>query len=339
MTAEQRLRPETPHAATMAAIVQDGYGEAEQVLRLGECPRPEPGPGEVLVRVRAAGVDRGTWHVVTGRPAAIRLVTGVRRPRNPVPGMDVAGTVEAAGEGVGTFAVGDEVFGASSGSYAEYALASAAKLAHRPASLTAVQAAAMPVSGCTALQAVRDRGKVRAGDSVLILGASGGVGTFAVRIAAILGAHVTGVCSEPKAGLVRSLGAGEVLTYPGAELGRGRYDVIVDIGGNRPLGELRRALTPRGTLVITGGETGGRWLGGVDRQLRAMALSPFTAQTLGTFVAVPRAADLAHLAELAESGQLTSAVDRTFELAEAAAAIRYLAEGRARGKVVLSVRG
>jgi NADPH:quinone reductase-like Zn-dependent oxidoreductase len=319
-------------------MVQDTYGEAEDVLRLAEIDRPEIGHDEVLVQVRAAGVDRGVWHLTTGLPYPIRLAGyGVRAPKRRVPGGDVAGTVEAVGRDVTGFHAGDEVFGIATGSFADYASARADKLAPKPANLTFEQAAAVPVSGLTALQAVRDKGRVAAGQQVLVIGASGGVGTFAVQIAKAFGAEVTGVCSTSKVDLVRSIGADHVVDYTSDDIaGDRRYDVVIDIGGNRTLAELRHALTRRGTLVIAGGETSGRWLGGSDRQLRAMALSPFVGQKLGTFVCSENAADLVVLTELIESGQVTPVLERTYRLDDSIAAIRHVQGGQARGKVVIS---
>ncbi|HEY6478702.1 MAG TPA: NAD(P)-dependent alcohol dehydrogenase [Streptosporangiaceae bacterium] len=330
----------TMQAMTMRAIVQDHYGAAQDVLRVAEIERPAIGAGEVLVRVRAAGVDRGVWHLMTGLPYPVRFAGyGVRAPKDRVRGREVAGSVEAVGPGVTTLAVGDEVFGVCEGSFAGYARARADKLAPRPAGLSFEQAAAVTVSALTALQAVRDRGRVRAGHKVLVIGASGGVGTFAVQIAKAFGAEVTGVCRGAKADLVSSIGADHVIDYELGDIGRGghRYDVILDVGGSRPLRSLRRMLTPRGTLVIVGAETGGRWLGGNDRQLRAMLLSPFVGQKLGTFICSENAADLLVLTGLIESGQVTPVIDRAYPLSEAPAAIRYLQDGHARGKVVISV--
>lgn len=326
----------------MKAIVQEEYGlDPHQVLHLGERPVPAIEPDEVLVRVTAAGVDRGTWHLMAGRPYVVRPVVGLRRPKNPVPGLDLAGTVEAVGADVEGFAPGEQVFGIGRGSFAEYSAAKAAKLAHLPANLGLEQAAAVPVSGLAALQAVRDHAEVQPRARVLLLGASGGVGSYAVQLAKAFGAVVTGVASGAKLDLVSRLGADEVVDYattdPVAE--PGRYDVILDIGGNRPLGALRRALTPEGRLVIVGGENGGRWTGGTDRQLRAMLLSPFVKQTLKVFVSSENAEDLLALRELIESGQVTPAVDRVLPLADAAEAIELLAAGRARGKLVLLVSG
>ena len=327
---------------TMTAIVQERYGpDPEQVLRIGEVDRPAVGECEVLVQVHAASVDRGTWHVMAGLPYPIRLAGfGVRRPRYTNPGRNLAGTVEAVGAGVTGFASGDPVFGIGAATFAEYALARPDKLAPRPANLSFEQAAAVPVSGFTALQAVRDHGRIQAGQSVLIIGASGGVGSFAVQIAKAFGAEVTGVASTTKIDAVRAFGADFVVDYTRTDAldGERRYDVILDIGGNARLPRLRRALTPRGRLVIVGGETDGRWLGGTDRQIRAQLLSPFVSQQMGTFVASENAADLTALAELLESGAVTPAIDRTYPLGGTVAAVRHLLDGRTRGKVVVAVR-
>jgi NADPH:quinone reductase-like Zn-dependent oxidoreductase len=335
-TAEMTTGPQP-----MTAIVQDEYGPApEEVLRLEEIARPAIGADEVLVRVHAASVDRGTWHVMAGLPYPIRLAGfGVRRPKYRNPGRNLAGTVEAVGAGVTAFAPGDAVFGIGDASFAEYARARPDKLAPAPAKLSFDQAAAVPVSALTALQAVRDHGRVRTGQQVLIVGASGGVGTFAVQIAKAFGAEVTGVCSTAKLDAVRALGADHLVDYNTDDFADGehRYDVILDIGGNRRLSDLRRALARRGTLVIVGGETGGRWLGGVDRQVRALLLSPFVSQKLGTFVASENATDLMALGELIDSGKLAPVIDRSYPLSEVAAAIRYLLDGRARGKLVITV--
>jgi NADPH:quinone reductase-like Zn-dependent oxidoreductase len=322
------------------AIVQERYGL--DALELREREPPRFGEGDVLLRVHAAGVDQGVWHLVAGRPSIIRLAGfGLRRPRRPVPGTDVAGRVEAVGDGVAELRPGDDVFGTCVGSYAELAAARADRLVRKPASLDFEQAAAVPFAGCAALQAVRDRARVRPGQHVLVIGAGGGVGTFAVQIAKAYGAEVTGVCSPRKADLVRALGADHVVDYTREEIAdRGlRYDAILDIAGNRPLRLLRRALAPRGTLVIVGGEDGGPLLGGLDRQLRAMALSPFVRQSLGTWVSSEPREDLERLCELLASGAITVPLERTFGLDEAAAALRYLREGRVLGKVVLTNRG
>jgi NADPH:quinone reductase-like Zn-dependent oxidoreductase len=339
MKTEKRTPPVTSGLATMAAMVQDVYGEAEDVLRLEQIGRPGMGDGEVLVRVHAAGLDRGAWHLMAGLPYPVRMVAGVRAPKSRVRGMELAGLVEAVGPSVTRFAVGDEVFGIGDGAFAEYATAQEGMIALKPTSLSPVQAAAVGVSACTALQGVRDHGRVQPGQKVLVIGASGGVGTFAVQIAKAFGAEVTGVCSTSKVDLVRSLGVDHVIDYTAEDVtdGKRRYDVILDIGGNRSLSRLRQTLTPRGTLVIMGGETSGKWLGGVDRQLRAMALSPFVGQKLGTFIATQSAEDLAVLAELIESGAVTPVIDRTYPLSEVPMAIRHMQDGHARGKIVITV--
>jgi NADPH:quinone reductase-like Zn-dependent oxidoreductase len=321
----------------MQAVVQQAYGTADE-LEVRDVAVPAVGDDEVLIDVRAAGVDRGVVHLMTGLPYLIRLAGyGLRAPKSPVPGMDVSGVVLAVGRNVTRFSVDDEVLGIGRGTFAEVAVAEQGKLVHKPADLSFPEAAALAVSGLAALQAVRDHAKVRPGENVLVLGASGGVGSYAVQIAKSLGAHVTGVSSAAKAALVAELGADEVLDYARtdfASTGR-RYDAIIDIGGNSSLSRLRRALAPHGRLVITGGENGGRWIGGTDRQLRAMALSPFVSQSLRTFIASDNVDDLAALVEMVERGSITPKVDRTYPLGEAPDAVQYVAEGRARGKVVL----
>lgn len=322
----------------MKAIVRDVYGSVD-VLRLAEIDRPVAGEGEVLVCVRAAGVDAGVWHLMLGMPYVMRIAGfGIRAPKNPLLGYDVAGCVEAVGPGVTGFRPGDEVFGTCRGSFAEYATARPDRLASKPNNVSFEKAAATPISGYAALQAVRDHGKVRAEQRVLIIGAGGGVGTFAVQLAKAYGAEVTGVCSTAKTELVRSIGADHVIDYTRGDPvdGRELYDVILDIAGNRPLSKLRRALMPRGTLVIVGGEDAGNWLG-VRRQLRAMALSPFVRQKLGTYISKEREQDLQELRTLLESGTITPVVDRTFPLNEVPDAIRYLRDGRVAGKIVITV--
>jgi NADPH:quinone reductase-like Zn-dependent oxidoreductase len=324
---------------TMKAIVQETYG-SPNVLQLREIDTPDVGDDEVLVRVHAAGVDQGVWHSVAGLPYLYRIAgIGVRAPKNPVPGLDVAGSVQAVGANVTAFQPGDEVFGTCRGAYAEYTSARVDRLAPKPANLSFGQAAAVPTSGATALHAVRDKGRVRAGQRVLIIGAGGGVGTFAVQLAKALGAGVTGVCSTTKVELVRSIGADHVIDYTREDFADGHtpYDVILDIAGNRSLSHLRRALAPKGRLVIVGGEEGGKWFGGIDRQLRAQVLSLFVRQTLGTLIASARKDDLEELHELVEAGRVTPVIDRTFPLSEAPEAIRYMRKGHARGKVVVTV--
>jgi NADPH:quinone reductase-like Zn-dependent oxidoreductase len=324
---------------TMQAITQYRYGTAsEDVLRLAQIATPGIAAGEVLVQVRAAGVDRGTWHLMAGQPYLMRILGfGFRGPKNPVPGLDVAGTVVAVGPEVTRFAAGDEVFGIACGSFAEYAAAREDLLACKPARLSFEQAAVVAVSGLAALQGLRDAGRIQPGQKVLIIGASGGVGSYAVQLAKVLGAEVTGVCSTAKADLVRSIGADHVIDYTQADFadGRQRYDLILDIGGNGRLRRLRRALTPEGTLVIAGGE-GARWTG-VGRQLRALMLSSLVRQRLTTYVSRQRQDDLDALRRLAEAGQITPVIGRTFRLAEVPQAIRDLQEGRARGKIAITI--
>ena len=323
----------------MKAIVRDTYGSPD-VLDLRDIDKPEIGDEEVHLRVHAAGLDRGVWHVMAGLPYPIRLAGyGLRAPKNPVIGSDVAGIVETVGKNVSRFQPGDEVFGIGKGSFAEYVCAREDKLAPKPANLTFEQASVLAVSGLPALQALRDHGRVGPGQKVLIIGASGGVGTYAVQLAKAFGAHVTGVCSTTKVDMVRSIGADQVIDYTREDFAGGdqRYDLILDIGGNSTLTRLRRALTPRGTLVITGGETDGRWLGGTDRQIRALMLSPFVSQKLATFVSSENHEDMIILKELIESGKVTPVIDRTYPLSEVPEAIRYLEVGHAKGKVVITV--
>jgi NADPH:quinone reductase-like Zn-dependent oxidoreductase len=323
------------------AIVQDGYGSAD-VLQLRDIGWPSIGDGDVLVQVRAAGVDPGVWHLMTGEPYLVRAMGfGLRKPKVAVRGRDVAGVVEAVGGRVTRFRPGDEVYGTcESGSFAEYAAAPQNRLAAKPANISFEQAATVPISGVTALQGVRDCGRLRRGEQVMVIGAAGGVGSFAVQIAKAFGATVTGVCSTSKADLVRSLGADDVLDYTHDEIdcNGARYDVVIDTAGNRPLSLLRRAMTPHGRLVVVGGEHGGgRVLGGFDRQLRAPLVSMFAGQRLRGLIAKERAEDLDALTRLIESGAVTPVIDRTYALADAPDAIRYLAEGHAAGKAVVTV--
>ncbi|WP_235500169.1 NAD(P)-dependent alcohol dehydrogenase [Arthrobacter sp. Leaf69] len=323
---------------TMRAIVQDGYGPVD-VLQSGRAALPRIAENEVLIRVHAAGMDRGTWHMMTGRPYLLRVLGfGFRRPKNPVPGIDVAGTVAAVGSAVSRFAVGDEVYGMSRGAFAEYAAALEDKLAHKPLSLSFEQAAVVPISAGTALQAL-DAGRVERGQKVLILGASGGVGSYAVQLAKSLGAEVTGVSSTGKTGLVRSLGADHVLDYTQDDFADGarQFDLILDIGGNPPLSRLRRALTPTGTAVIVGGEEGGKWTGGFGRSLRAPFVSLFVRQRLTMLASKERASDLERLTPLLEAGQVTPSVERTYPLDEVRDAMRHLDAGHVRGKIAITV--
>lgn len=326
----------------MKAIVRTEYGGTEQV-RLDDVPEPVAGPGEVLVEVAAAGVDRGVWHLMTGRPWLVRPVIGLRRPRVTVLGRDLAGTVAALGEGTGGtagFTVGDRVMGVSStGTYAERAVARADRLVRVPAGWDLEQAGATPVSGLTAMQAVHRFGQVQPGMRVLVLGASGGVGTFAVQVAVHAGAEVDAVCSEAKADLVRGLGARRVLPYrPGGDdLPRdAAYDVVIDIAGDRRVRALRQVLTPRGTLVIVGGETGGAVANGLQRQTGAALRAPFTRHRMPFMVSSEKAEELAKLVDLAEAGAFVPVVERSFPLVDTAAAIEHLERGLVRGKVVVT---
>jgi NADPH:quinone reductase-like Zn-dependent oxidoreductase len=325
----------------MKAIVQDAYG-TEDVLEYRDIDKPAPKDGEVLVRVRAAGLDRGVWHVMTGLPYLIRVVVptmGLGRPKVPVRGMDLAGQVEAVGGGVTRFQPGDAVFGWTDGSYAEYASVPEGQLAPMPANLGFEQAAAVPISGLAALQGLRDVGDIQAGQQVLVIGAAGGVGSFAVQLAKAFGAHVTGVGSTSQLDLIRSLGADQVVDYTRDDVtdGSRHWDLILDTAGHRSLSQLRRALSPRGTLVIVGSEVRGRWLGGFDRNLRAVALSRLVGQRLRMLSSRPRQDDLQTLRELIEAGEVTPVVDRTFPLPETPEAMRHLLRGHGRGKIVITV--
>ncbi len=320
----------------MKAIVQDTYGTAD-VLKLADIDRPVAGADELLVRVHAAGVDRGVSHLMTGLPYLLRLFFGLRAPKFRVRGREVAGRVEAVGNNVTQFQPGDEVFGVCEGSFAEYAVVRPDKCAPKPANLTLEQAAAVPVSGLTALHAVRDAARVKPGDKVMVIGAAGGVGTFAVQLAKAYGAEVTGVCSTTKVDLVRSIGADHVIDYTRDDIAVRRHDVILDIAGNRRLSHLRRALTADGTLVIVGGEDGGRWFGGMGRTLRALLLSPFVGQKLTGLFSNEGKEDLQVARELIEAGKMTPVVDSTYPLIDAPKAIRHMEEGHSRGKVVITV--
>jgi NADPH:quinone reductase-like Zn-dependent oxidoreductase len=321
------------------AIVQDVYGDSD-VLGLRDIPKPVPGNGEVLVKVRAAGVDQGVWHLMTGRPYLVRLFGfGLMKPKVPVRGREVAGVVESVGAGVTRFQPGDEVFGTCEGSFAEYVCAKETLLARKPANLAFEETAAAPISAVTALQAVRDAGQVTAGQKVLVIGAGGGVGSFAVQIAKDLGAEVTGVCSTGKVDLVRTLGADHVVDYTRDDFARAGalYDVIIDTAGNRPLSVLKRALAPQGTLVIVGGEGGGKVTGGFERSMAAPLASLFSGQKFKGLVTKENHQDLEALTALFEAGRVKPAVEKVYPLAEAPAAIARLHEGRVRGKVVVRV--
>jgi NADPH:quinone reductase-like Zn-dependent oxidoreductase len=329
----------SPRRPSMKAIVQDVYGSAA-VLEVRDIERPVPSAGEVLIRVRAAGVDQGVWHLMTGLPYLVRLFGyGLKKPKVPVRGREVAGVVQAVGGGVTRFSAGDEVFGTCEGSFAEYVCAKEGKIARKPANLSFEEAAASPISAVTALQAVRDAGGITVGQKVLIIGAGGGVGSFAVQLAKAFGAEVTGVCSTGKVELVRSLGADAVIDYTKSDIaGSGvLYDVILDTAGNRPLSVLRRLLAPKGTVVLIGGEAGGKLTGGFERSLGAPLASLFSGQRFKGLVAKETHLDLEALTVLLEAGSVKPAVDKVFPLPEAPAAITYLHEGRSRGKVVVTV--
>ena len=324
----------------MKAIVQDRYGSAD-VLEFKDIEEPVMGEDDVLVRVQAAGCGPDVWHLMTGMPYMARPAIGLRRPKLSVRGWDVAGTVEAVGANVTDLRPGDEVMGASEGgSFAELVIARADKLVPKPANLTFEQAASLPISGTTALRAVRDLGSVQPGQNVLVIGAAGGVGSLAVQIAKGLGAKVTGVGSTSKVDLIRSIGADDVIDYTREHFADGarRWDVIVDTAGRRPLSQLRRALTPKGTLVIVGGDGGGRWTGGFFRGvLRAPLVSLFVGQKLRGLASKVKHEDLITLKALVEAGTLDAVVDRTYPLIEAPDAIRYLEEGHAAGKIVITI--
>jgi NADPH:quinone reductase-like Zn-dependent oxidoreductase len=325
----------------MKAIVQDRYGSVE-VLDLRDVTDPVAGEGEVLVRVRAAGCGPDVWHLMTGMPYFARLVPQVRKGRGAPRGRDVAGVVETVGANAAGLAPGDEVMGIVEGSFAELAVGKADKLVRKPARLSFEEAAAVPISGLTALQAVRDVAKVRPGQRLLVVGAGGGVGILAVQIAKAFGATVTGVCSGSKADLVRSVGADDVIDYAREDFadGRRRWDVIIDTAGLRSLRTLRRALAPDGTLAIVGGDGGGKVTGGFFRQiLRAPVLSLFTGQRLGPVIVREDRADLQTLAEMIDAGQITPVVGKTFALVDASDAVRELEGGHARGKIVVTVQG
>jgi NADPH:quinone reductase-like Zn-dependent oxidoreductase len=324
----------------MKAIVQDVYGSAD-VLQHTDIEKPQPGDNDVLVRVQAASLHIGDWHVMTGLPYMLRAIGfGLRKPKVRVRGIDVAGVVVSVGKNVTRFRAGDEVFGTCDGAFAEFACAPAGNFALKPANLTFEQAAAMPTSSFAALQAVRDCGQVKAGDKVLVIGATGGVGMFAVQIAKALGAEVTGVCSSAKMDSVRKLGADHVIDYTKEDFASGdrRYDVVIETGGNRPLSDLRRALTPRGTLVMVGGEGGNSVLGGAAKWIEAAMLSPLVSQTLRPLATKPNQADLLVIRELIESGKLRPTIDKVFPLRETAEAFRYLKSATGRGKIVITVR-
>ncbi|SDP15378.1 NADPH:quinone reductase [Arthrobacter sp. ok909] len=323
----------------MKAIIQDTYGSVE-VLELRDVDVPVPGDDDVLIRVRAAGVDQGVWHLMTGLPYLTRVAGyGLTKPKTRIRGRAVAGRVETVGRNVVGFRPGDEVYGTCEGSFAEYVCAKESRLALKPKNLSFEQAAAVPISAVTALQALRDTGKVQPGQDVLVIGAAGGVGAYAVQLAKAFGAEVTGVCSTAKTDLVRSIGADHVIDYTHDDFADGarQFDLIVDTAGNRPLSVLRRALKPKGTLAIVGGEGGGRLTGGFERSLRAALLSAFVGQQLKGVMSAERAEDLRFLAGLIEAGAVTPVIGRCYALADAPAAIRDLRDGQVRGKAVVTV--
>ncbi|GAA1265682.1 NAD(P)-dependent alcohol dehydrogenase [Saccharothrix xinjiangensis] len=318
----------------MKAIVQDSYGDLDEVLRLVDIEKPVPAAGEVLVRVRAAPVVGGDWHLMRGLPYLARPITGLRRPRNRVPGLELAGAVEEVGPGVDSLDVGDEVFGWCSGAFQEYAAVPAGQLARKPANLTVEQAAAVPISGFTALQAVRDLGRVGPGTKVLVHGATGSVGTYAVQLAKVFGAEVTAVCGAAKADLARDLGADHVHDYATGEP-PGGFDVLVDLYGNPSLRTCRRLVRKGGAVVLVGG-TGGCWFMGTDRWLRALVAAPFLGFKAKPLVHKDRHEDLLFLRDLIESGRLTPVLDRTYPLADVAKAVEDVRRGRVRGHAVVT---
>ncbi len=325
----------------MKAITQDRYGGPE-VLEFRDLDRPAPKDNEILIEVRAAGLHRGDWHIMTGLPYLIRLVVptlGLRKPKVPVLGMDVAGRVEAVGAQVTRFRPGDEVFGWADGSFAEYACAPENQLAAKPTALSFEQAAAVPISGFAARQAVRNQGELQQGQKVLVIGAAGAVGSFAVQLAKAFGAPVTGVASTTQIDLVRSIGADEAIDYTRTDItdGTRQWDLIIDTAGRRTLSQLRRALTPSGTLVIVGGEGGGRWMGGFLRNLRAPLLSRFIGQRLRMLASKENQEDLQTLRELIEAGKLTPRIGRTYPLGDVPEAMRAMEAGNTRGKIVITV--
>ena len=324
----------------MKAIVQHEYGPPEQVLEFGEVDRPTLEDDRVLVRLQATSVHPGDWHLISGLPGIVRIMGfGVRKPKKSIPGSEIAGRVEEVGDSVTQFQPGDEVYGEVGQAFAEYVSAPQHLLAPKPANLTFEQAAAVPVSAFTALQALRDKGEVQPGQKVLVIGASGGVGTYAVQIAKSYGAEVTGVCSTRNLEMVRSIGADHVIDYTNEDIDQSGqlYDLIVDTAGSRSLSTVRRSLTPDGTLVLVGGEGGGRWFGAVGRTLKAILLSPFAKQRLRAFIASANQEDLETLTELIEAGKVIPVIDRSYEFSQIPEALRYLGEGHTQGKVVISM--
>lgn len=336
---QEPLETGEPH---MKAVVYTEYGPPE-VLEVRDLKKPEPTDDQVLIKVHAAAVNPYDWHFIRGTPYVMRMmIGGLRKPKDPRVGVDYAGTVEAVGKNVTQFKPGDEVFGNRSGAFAEYLCARADRaIALKPANMTFEQVAGVPVAGLTALQGLRDHGKVQRGQKVLINGASGGVGTFAVQIAKALGAEVTGVCSTRNVDLVRSLGADHVIDYTKEDFTKGeqRYDVILDNVGTQPLSGFRRVLTENGICVIIGGggPNDGKWVGPMSRPIKAKLMSPFIKQKIGMMMAEGKPEDLKFLADLMQSGKVTPVIDRTYPLSEIREAVRYVETGRARGKVIITV--
>lgn len=330
--------PRAPGAASMKALVYRCYGGPE-VARIEEVARPTPQDDRMLVKVKAASVNPLDWHYMRGEPYIMRMSAGFGAPKDIRMGVDFSGVVEAVGAKITRFKPGDEVFGTAGGAFGEYVTPREDRVAVKPTNLGFEQAAAVPVAAVTALQALRDQGKLRAGQKVLVNGASGGVGTFAVQLAKVMGAEVTGVCSERNAAQTRSLGADHVIDYAREDFTRGpqRYDLVVDIVGSHSIGEIRRVLTEHGTLVIVGSTTKGRWLGGMAGALNAMVVSPFVSQKVGFFLAKINREDLDYLAGLLASGKLVPVIDRSFPLADGAEALRYVEAGHSRGKVVIAI--
>jgi NADPH:quinone reductase-like Zn-dependent oxidoreductase len=325
------------------AIVQTGYGPPDVVLELRDLERPGPGPDAVLVRVHTAAVNPADWHVVRGIPLIVRPMFGLFKPRVPVPGSDLAGTVEAVGANVTALKRGDEVvghcFGGGSGAFAEYAVVPSDRVVLKPEALSFDDAAALPLAGVTALRALRDRGRLQRGQRVLIVGASGGIGSFAVQLAVEMGADVTGVCSAANLDLVRSLGATKVVDYSTTDIARipGGYDLIVQLGGTDSIARLRPLLTRTGTIVLAGGESSGRWVGPVGRFVRAVVVSTFVRQRFVTLDAKPRVDDMTYLVDLAASGRLRSVVSATYALAEVPKAIAQIESAHTRGKIIVRI--
>ena len=319
------------------AIVQDRYGSPD-VLRLKDIDKPVPEDNEVLVRVRAAAVNIGNWHVLRGIPYAMRPAVGLFKPKHEIPGLDLAGQVDAVGGSVKQFQPGDEVFGWCNGAFAEYACAEENNLLAKPSNLTLEQAAAVGDSAFTALDAVRDQGMVQPGQRVVINGASGGVGTFAVQIAKSFGADVTGVCSTKNVEMVRSIGANRVIDYTKEDFAQAdqRYDVMLDLVGNRSLSDCMGTLSRQGTYVLVGVSDMDRWFG-LARQIKALSLSPFVRQRVRVFIVRHNRADLAVLKELVEAGKVTPVIDRHYPLRDVPEALRYQGEGHSRGKIVITV--